>query len=114
MNFNEFLKKEGLNENFIYIKDRKWLLAEQKNVKTTAVIDKLSADELPNCDDIEHSKVGDFLSAEQFEDLYGDEKENILSNLEDGYMLAYCSATGVTSWWKRRKKGGDDGLVRIQ
>ena len=118
-NFDEFweasLLKEGLDCEQKYVTSRKdWLKAIKEN-KTEAVIDKISADELPKCEqiDAEHSKVGDFLPADLFTDMY-DDKGEILGGLKDGDVLAYCCIDGVTTWWKRRKDKDGDGLIRIQ
>lgn len=117
-NFDEFLAKDGLNENLKlkYLTSRKdWLLNESK-AKAEAVIDKLPADQLPQCKgiDSEHSKVGDFFPADQFTEMF-DEDGEILGNIEEG-VLAYHCIDGTITWWKRRKniKNGDDGIIRIK
>lgn len=115
-NFDEFWEaslKEGLDCEHKYVTSRKdWLTALKEN-KAEAVIDKIPADQLPECDDIQHSKVGDFMSREKFEEMYDDEKERLIDNLKDGSMLAYSGADGVT-WWKRRDNKDGDGLIRIR
>ena len=88
-----------------------------KESKAENVIDKIPVDELPNCEqiDVNNSKIGDFISKEQFEELYDDEKGELLGGLKkDGDMLAYC-INGSTTWWKRRiEEEGGNGLVRIK
>lgn len=95
-NFDEFLAKEGLNENLKlkYLTSRKdWLLNESK-AKAETVIDRIPAD--------------------QFAEMF-DEDGEILGNIEEG-VLAYHCIDGTITWWKRRKntKNGDDGIIRIK
>lgn len=115
-NFNEFWEaslQEGLDCEHKYVTSRKDWLSALKESKAEAVIDKIPADQLPECDDIKSSKVGDFMSREKFEEIYDDEKERLIDNLKDGSLLAYSGADGVT-WWKRRDNKEGDGLIRIQ
>lgn len=117
-NFDEYLeesiKKDGINSEHKYVTSRKDWLKALKESKAEAVIDKIPADQLPECDDIKSSKVGDFMSREKFEEMYDDEKERLIDNLKDGSMLAYSGADGVVTWWKRRDNKEGDGLIRIR
>lgn len=120
-NFDEFWEaslKEGLDCEHKYVTSRKDWLKAIKESKAENVIDKIPVDELPKCEqiDVKNSKIGDFISKEQFEELYDDEKGELLGGLKkDGDMLAYC-INGSTTWWKRRieDKEGGNGLVRIK
>lgn len=116
-NFDEFWEasiKEGLDCEHKYVTSRKDWLNEHKS-KSESIIEKIPSDDLPKCEqiDAEHSKIGDFLSAEIFTDMY-DDKEDILGGLDDGDVLAYCCVDGATTWWKRRKDKDGDGLIRIR
>lgn len=120
-NFDEFWEaslKEGLDCEHKYVISKKdWLAIKES--KAEALIDKIPVEELPKCEqiDTEHSKVGDFLPADLFTDMY-DEKGEILGGLKDGDLLAYCCLDGATTWWKVRKdtksNNSKDGLVRIK
>lgn len=120
-NFDEYLeesiKEEGLNRENKYVASmNNWL--KLKESKAENVIDKIPVDELPNCEqiDVNNSKIGDFISKEQFEELYDDEKGELLGGLKnEGDILAFCFNDNTT-WWKRRidDKEGGDGLVRIK
>lgn len=116
-NFDEFWKaslQEGLDCEHKYVTKREdWQKALKESKTAENVVDKISADQLPECEDIKSSKVGDFMGREKFEDMYDDEKERLIDNLKDGSMLAYSGADGVT-WWKRRKNNDGDGLIRIR
>lgn len=110
--YTDNIKSDGISEK--YVTSRKRWLNEHKS-KSETVIDKIPTDELPECEQIDsdHSKVGDFMSKETFEDKYDDEKGEILGGLKDGDILAYCW-NDITTWWKRRKNNDGDGLVRIK
>lgn len=113
-NFDEFLAKEGLNENLKlkYLTSRKDWLNESK---AETVIDRIPTSELPECEkiDAEHSKIGDFIARNTFEDIYEDEKTVILDELKEDGILCY-SFNDVRTWWKRKIDKEGDGLVRIK
>lgn len=106
------MKSDAISEKYVTSRGR-WL--NEHKSKSEDVIDKIPADQLPQCEqvDAEQSKVGDFISKEQFKDMYDDEKEEILAGLKDGDMLAYCW-NSVTTWWKRRDNKDGNGLIRIR
>lgn len=86
-----------------------------KENKTSNIIDKIPSDELPECEDIEKSKVGDFLSKKSF-DMYDDGA--VWDELEDNSIMCYNSVSGKQTWWKIRKdtksNNSKDGMVRIK
>lgn len=90
-----------------------WLNALKEN-KSESIIDQVPTDELPECEDFEKSKVGDFLSKKSF-DVFDDEG-TIWEELEDNGVMCYNSVSGNQTWWKVRKdnKSSKDGLVRIK
>lgn len=116
--FDEFweqsVKSEGLNENMKYLTNRNDWLKSLKENKAKDILEKIPSDDLPHCDDFEHSKVGDFISQSDFQDLYDDEQSQIWNGLKDG-VLCYHLATGEKTFWqiKKDEDGDKDGLVRI-
>lgn len=107
----ETMQSDTISEKFVTSRSN-WL----KENKTESIIDKVPTDELPECEDIEKSKVGDFLSKKSF-DLYDDDGA-IWDELEDNSVMCYNLLSGNQTWWKVRKdtksNNSKDGLVRIK
>lgn len=111
--FEEFREQTIGNEysQKYVIPREKWM----KESKAAMILDKIPIAELPEAENLDpdHSKVGDFISNGDFEDLYDDDGE-LLDALGDKGLLCYCSMLDVKTWWKIKKDEDGDGLVRIK
>lgn len=110
-NFDGFLSLiDEDNYSLKYLSARDvWL----KENRAKHILDKIPSSELPECEDFNESKVGDFISRGNFEDTY-DETGEVYDALGENGILCYIF-NDEQSWWKIKKdKEGTDGLVRFK
>lgn len=96
--FDEFWEKHQDDGNKYIVSRDNWL----NENKAKNVIDKISSDNLPKCQDLQDSKVGDFIDKGTFQDLY-DEDRTIWDGLSDDKGILCYSFNDVQSWWQIKK-----------